>query len=130
MVTSSRMTMLGSRVQLVLRVFVTGYSSPVAATSILLPGTTPLASNVSRAYSSTGQSSLTGVRRVSKTGASSETGQTSSEAGQGSQQRARSLTLATAAATAALGSFYLLYRQKGVKADGSVERTEPEKVSE
>ena len=48
-----------------------------------------------------------------------QTSQSGSGASSEARRRARLLTLATAAATAALGSLYVLYQQTGVKADGA-----------
>ena len=114
--------MLMPRVQPVLRVIVTSLPTRcrplqgVQPRSVLslrpeLASQTSLASFSMRTYT------------TSSSQTDSETGQTG-QAGTGSsrkgKRRARLLTVATASATAVLGSLYLLYQQSRVKADGAV----------
>ena len=101
--------MIGIRGQPLLRLVITRFpvrTSSVLQISPLIPVfETRQTGLTTSSYSTTTSKQTTG-----------ETGQTSSEA----RRRARLLTLATASATAMLGSLYILYKQTKVvtKADG------------
>ena len=104
--------MIGIRGQPLLRLVITRF--PVRTSSVLqISPLIPVFETRQTGLMTSSYSTTTSQQTADTTG---ETGQASSEA----RRRARLLTLATASATAMLGSLYILYKQTKVvtKADG------------